>query len=77
MKNRRLKVAPKYASLYPALRVYSTLRLSGAWLLQAGFAPGDVAQVTITEAGQIVITRQAPGEPAPAAQPGRRLAIAQ
>lgn len=38
------------------LKVTSALRLSGDWLLHAGFRPGDVATVEVGE-GQLTITK--------------------
>ena len=53
---RRLKVAPHYTRLHPSLKVTSSLRLTGDWLLQAGFRPGDVASVEVHD-GQLTIRR--------------------
>ena len=44
---RRLKVTPHYARLHPSLKITSSLRLAGDWLLHAGFRPGDVATVEV------------------------------
>jgi len=53
---RRLKVTPYYIRLHPSLKVTSALRLSGDWLLRAGFRPGDMATVEVGE-GQLTITK--------------------
>ncbi len=53
---RRLKVTPHYTRLHPSLKVTSALRLSGDWLLDAGFHPGDIATVEVGE-GQLTITK--------------------
>jgi hypothetical protein len=53
---RRLKVAPHYTRLHPSLKVTSSLRLAGDWLLHAGFRPGDMATVEVGE-GQLTITK--------------------
>jgi hypothetical protein len=53
---RRLKVAPHYKSLHPHLKITASLRLTGDWLLQAGFHPGDVASVEVSE-GYLTIRR--------------------
>jgi len=38
------------------LKVTSALHLSGDWLLQAGFCPGDVATIEVGQ-GQLTITK--------------------
>lgn len=53
---RRLKVTPHYIRLHPSLKVTSALRLSGDWLLHAGFRPGDVATVEVGQE-QLTITK--------------------
>ena len=53
---RRIKVAPHYARLHPSLKIASSLRLAGNWLLEAGFRPGDVATIEVGE-GQLNITK--------------------
>jgi hypothetical protein len=53
---RRLKVTPHYTRLHPSLKITSALRLSGDWLIQAGFRPGDVATIEVGE-GQLTITK--------------------
>jgi hypothetical protein len=53
---RRIKVASPYARLHPSLKVTSSLRLAGDWLLHAGFRPGDMATVDVGE-GQLTITK--------------------
>lgn len=54
--SRRLKVTPHHTRLHPSLKVTSALRLSGDWLLHAGFRPGDVATVEVGQ-GQLTITK--------------------
>lgn len=46
---RRLKVTSHYTRLHPSLKVASALRLSGDWLLHAGFRPGDMATIGVGE----------------------------
>lgn len=53
---RRLKVSPHYTRLHPSLKITASLRLTGDWLLHAGFRPGDVVAVEV-EPGQLRITR--------------------
>jgi hypothetical protein len=53
---RRLKVAPHYVRLHPSLKITSSLRLAGDWLLRAGFRPGDVASVEVSD-GHLTIRR--------------------
>ena len=53
---RRLKVTPHYTRLHPSLKVTSALRLSGDWLLHAGFRPSDVATIEVREE-QLTITK--------------------
>lgn len=54
--SRRLKVTPHYTRLHPSLKVTLALRLSGDWLLHAGFRPGDVATVEVGP-GQLTIIK--------------------
>lgn len=58
MKKRVLKIAPRYQGLPPFLKITSTLRLSGAWLRNAGFLPGDMVEVEV-ETGRLVVTKKA------------------
>jgi hypothetical protein len=58
MKKRKLKIAPKYQGAPPHLKITSTLRLSGAWLRNAGFLPGDMVEVEVGT-GRLVVTRKA------------------
>lgn len=51
---RRLKVANHYVSLHPKQKITASLRLTGNWLLYAGFRPGDVVTVEVQE-GQLTI----------------------
>lgn len=53
---RRLKVAAHYKSLHPTLKITASLRLTGDWLLEAGFRPGDVASVEVSN-GRLTILR--------------------
>jgi len=55
MKSRKIKVAAFYRSLHPELKITSSLRLTGDWLHNAGFTPGDVVTVEVTT-GRLVIT---------------------
>lgn len=57
MKKRVLKVAPKYQGVPPFLKVTSTLRLSGAWLRNAGFLPGDLVDVEVGT-GHLTVTKK-------------------
>ncbi|RZL16071.1 MAG: type I addiction module toxin, SymE family [Hymenobacter sp.] len=53
---RRLKVAPHYNRLHPSLKITSSLRLAGAWLLRTGFRSGEVATIEVRE-GRLISTR--------------------
>jgi hypothetical protein len=57
MKSRRIKVAAFYTSLSPKLKIISSLRLTGAWLYQAGFIPGDLVAVEVAP-GRLIITKK-------------------
>jgi toxic protein SymE len=58
-KIRHLKVYYKYFDKYTPTRTYSfpEIRLSGKWLLELGFEPGDNITLEVKE-GKIVICRQ-------------------
>jgi len=57
MKKRVLKIAPKYKGAPPYLKITSTLRLSGAWLRNAGFQPGDMVDIEV-KIGQLIVTKK-------------------
>lgn len=53
---RHLKVAPRYVSLHPRQKITASLRLTGDWLLHAGFRLGDLASIEVHD-GLLTIRR--------------------
>jgi hypothetical protein len=51
---RRIKFQPESCKLPPQIR------LSGQWLVAAGFIPGERVEVAVTGAGELVIRRPQP-----------------
>lgn len=54
-KVRRLKVLRHYYQT--SGKRYGAIRLSGHWLVRAGFGIGDTVEVVITKPGQLAITK--------------------